>query len=521
MAIIFSDDINDQRKDDLSKRVDTLYDYIVYMKEQIEFWARNRTREISDVDKEIATANENIAENAEGISDNAEDISALDGRVASLEENTVTIDQNVTVTTTLVGQIEVDTGQVAQGMTTDGTYLYIATIDTSDGVSNPKIHQVDSITLEEPDSSPKTPSKKGHYNNLNYYGGYIYATGFNPQDVNDDYSQIYKYSYSSNTGSLITPKEWYWNFAIGEMTYDDVSPEPKYYVGHIASRNAFNVFTEVVIGSNRFYPFTMSPTEYYNGVEQGSAIYDNRFVCTVLTDPRSFNNTGIHGANEILVTNLTGETVKRISLKTEYYEELEDICFIGNKAYINAASGRVYTIEDVTKLFRGFYESRFPVVWKKPCWLYINENGTETYYTGTYGGSSGTLLKSFSLSPMTVTHHFHNASGLFALRGEFYPIKINPSTGTLAVSASFTDGSYSYDVNLRYTRSSSSTHYIYTLSSVKGGYRNANGVVTSFNATTGTDIQNVCNGVFYTGSSYVHSIIGNTTAQYNYNPEVF
>ena len=48
MSVIFPDDINDQRKDDLTKRVDTLYDYIAYMKEQLEFWARNRTREINE-----------------------------------------------------------------------------------------------------------------------------------------------------------------------------------------------------------------------------------------------------------------------------------------------------------------------------------------------------------------------------------------------------------------------------------------------------------------------------------------
>lgn len=89
MAIIFSDDINDQRGADLSKRVDTLYDYITYMKEQLEFWARNRTREISDADKKIATANENIAENADAIAD-------LEPRIQAYE-NDIELGNTITV----------------------------------------------------------------------------------------------------------------------------------------------------------------------------------------------------------------------------------------------------------------------------------------------------------------------------------------------------------------------------------------------------------------------------------------
>lgn len=58
MAIIFPDEINNQKDDDLRKRIDTLYDYVDYMKEMLEFWGKNRTSEISSADKGIAVLNE-------------------------------------------------------------------------------------------------------------------------------------------------------------------------------------------------------------------------------------------------------------------------------------------------------------------------------------------------------------------------------------------------------------------------------------------------------------------------------
>lgn len=85
MSIIFSEDINDNRGEDLNKRVDTIYDYIAYMKEQLEFWARNRTREISDADKKIAAANEDIGTNAE-------EIEAVNGNVSNLAERVTTLE---------------------------------------------------------------------------------------------------------------------------------------------------------------------------------------------------------------------------------------------------------------------------------------------------------------------------------------------------------------------------------------------------------------------------------------------
>ena len=60
MAIIFSDDINDQRGESVPKRVDTVYEYIRYMTEQLEFWARNRTREISETGAEIDAVSEAV-----------------------------------------------------------------------------------------------------------------------------------------------------------------------------------------------------------------------------------------------------------------------------------------------------------------------------------------------------------------------------------------------------------------------------------------------------------------------------
>ena len=79
MAIIFSEDINDNRGEDLSKRVDTIYDYIAYMKEQLEFWARNRTRELSDTNAKMNANTASIADLTSSVEDLDERVTELEG----------------------------------------------------------------------------------------------------------------------------------------------------------------------------------------------------------------------------------------------------------------------------------------------------------------------------------------------------------------------------------------------------------------------------------------------------------
>lgn len=80
MAVIIPDELNNKKDDDLYKRVDTLYEYLPYMKEMIEFWGRNRTSEISSANKGIAVLSEGVAENADAIAD-------LEPRVTACETN--------------------------------------------------------------------------------------------------------------------------------------------------------------------------------------------------------------------------------------------------------------------------------------------------------------------------------------------------------------------------------------------------------------------------------------------------
>lgn len=409
--------------------------------------------------------------------------------------------------------INLPAGQIAQGMTTDGTYIYMATIDSADGMSNPKMHR---IKISDNSITIKQPSKKGHYNNLNFHNGYIYCTGFNANDIAENYSQIYKYNWTNNTGNAITTDEWFWNFAIGEAASGF-----KYFVGHVGGKPAFNVYTQVLTGSNNFYPFTVCPIEYYNGIEQGCAIYQNRFICTVIADCESVG-THIDSNNEIRVTNLTGETVKRISLVVPNNEELQDICFVGNVAYINTGLGNIYMIPDFSIFFRGFYENNWPAIWKKPCFLYHGFNGSETFYTGSYGNETGRLVKSFRLSPLTVAAHFSDAAGYFVVRSNNAPFRVNPSTGTISVLFAITDNAYSYNFRLTYGRTWDDTdkQYVYTLNRVFGGYRNGTGQYTAFDASSEADIQAVCNQVFYRGDSYIHSVVADPTCIYNYNPTV-
>ena len=424
------------------------------------------------------------------------------------------------------GQVSIPSGKMAQGMTTDGTYLYMAAISTSDGVSNPTIFRHKISTNQAAGS--KNPSKKGHYNNLNYYSNYIYATGFNTQDVNDDYSQIYKYSYSNNTGTTYTTSTWYWNFAIGTTAYNT-----KYYIGLVASRHAYDIYTLFQGGPTGYLPFTRSPIEFGNGTEQGCCIWERpspsdssikyKYILTILTDPRSFGSE-IHGGQEILITSLTGRTVKRLVLDLPYYEELEDICVVGNTVYFNSSNGRIYKIDNLSPYVNYYWEDYKPIMFQKPCFLYINANGSEVNDTGTYGSSSGTLLREFGLSPMVEESLIKSgARGMFVFRGiSHVPFCINPSSnGNITIEFNCIDGAYTYDFRLFYQRSSQSTHWKYSLASIRGGYRNANGVLTTFDVTDftispGSSYKNLLDNVFYTGLSYVHYIISDPTVEYTF-----
>ena len=424
------------------------------------------------------------------------------------------------------GRVSIPSGKMAQGMTTDGTYLYMAAISTSDGVSNPTIfrHQISTNQA----AGSKNPSKKGHYNNLNYYSNYIYATGFNTQDVNDDYSQIYKYSYSNNTGTTYTTSTWYWNFAIGTTAYNT-----KYYIGLVASRHAYDIYTLFPGGPTGYLPFTRSPIEFGNGTEQGCCIWERpspsdssikyKYILTILTDPRSFGSE-IHGGQEILITSLTGRTVKRLVLDLPYYEELEDICVVGNTVYFNSSNGRIYKIDNLSPYVNYYWEDYKPIMFQKPCFLYINANGSEVNDNGTYGSSSGTLLREFGLSPMVEENLIKSgARGMFVFRGiSHIPFCVNPSSnGNITIEFNCIDGAYTYDFRLFYQRSSQSTHWKYSLASIRGGYRNANGVLTTFDVTDftispGSSYKNLLDNVFYTGLSYVHHIISDPTVEYTF-----
>ena len=146
-------------------------------------------------------------------------------------------DLAVRITPELFTTITVDSGSYCQGMTSDGTYLYIASVSSQDGVSNPKITQV--LISDGSTVTTKTPPKRGHYNMLDYYGRYIYATGFDTNDSNA-YDQVYKYDFSTNTGTAITTSQKYWNFMRGISQYDT-----GFYVGFIENEPAFALYNEV------------------------------------------------------------------------------------------------------------------------------------------------------------------------------------------------------------------------------------------------------------------------------------
>mgnify|MGYP006988834581 CR=1 FL=1 len=82
MAIL-PEDIKDKREMDLYQWVDTIYEYIKYMKEQLDFWGERRTAEISD----ITSTNASTAATLADVSDNLDTVAAAAVSIAEQLEN--------------------------------------------------------------------------------------------------------------------------------------------------------------------------------------------------------------------------------------------------------------------------------------------------------------------------------------------------------------------------------------------------------------------------------------------------
>ena len=325
----------------------------------------------------------------------------------------------------------------------------------------------------------------------------------------DSYDQIYIYNYGTNTGTAVTTDEAYWNFVKGITQYGT-----EFYVGYLLSMPTMVLWNEVEIGSGHFYPFTSAPIEWVNGVEQGCCLYDNKYVISIVSDRRTWSIG--HSNDEIRITTLTGQMVKRIMLEG-IVGELEDICVVGTQLYFSTIRGEIYTITNFTNLFRAYREAGRPNNWPNPCYLYINENDTETYYTS----GTGSVLKSFMLSTFAMRMHFGYAVGYLNVNSNLFPFRLNPSTADFSVNAIYGESGALYDLRFVYKRSSTNTHYVYTLSEIKGGYWDVNGWNT-INATSDAAIQTVVDNLYASGGKvYVNNITALSSVPYTYSPESF
>lgn len=427
-----------------------------------------------------------------------------------------TLDNEVKIKPDYVGTVQLASGRMAQGMTTDGSSLYMAVIDIADLLSNPVMYRLsptDASVLQT-----RSLPQNGHYNNLNYANGFIYATGVSNNP--DDYNYIYKYDWGTNTGVLIPigGDYQYWNFAIGREHFSNAN----FYVGSIGESNSFVLYSETEAGDGNYLPFTKCKTPYFNGVWQGCTLYnhlDHYFIITVLCDPRSFNPGSVESENELVVTTLTGDTVKRIVLDMTGYEteELEDCAVIGDTVFIITATGKLFKINNIYNIFRGFWEQITPRLWTESTFLYISNNGTETYDFETHSNKYK-LLKSFKLNPFTTSELFSNASGCFVIDGRMFPFILTPSNGNIEVSASWNIGNYTYTLNLIYRRSTTPTHFIYELdeNAIYCSFRDASGAITRVES-----LADFLQNFMFTGNAYVYMITSVPSAKYTFTPDKF
>ena len=461
-----------------------------------------------DIDAIEADITDNIKPNILTLNN---DISVVSDKVDDIP----ILDTEMMIEPEYIGDIGISTSKIAQGMTTDGVYLYIAAVDMSDGLSNPIMKRC--LPNDLLNGTIKNLPQDGHYNNLNYDSGYIYATGVS--NLYNDYSKIYKYYWPSNSGTLIPTStgQEYWNFAIGKLKYGQ-----KYYIGSLGGRNAFNLYSEVVPGSGKYYPFTKCKTPYFNGVWQGCTILNidnSQFIATVIANRRDFT-PAVDSHDEILITTLSGDIAKHICLNLGVYEneELEDCCQLGNDLYILTATGKMFRINNINNCLIGFYEQYIPTLFQESRFLYINENGSEDWYSTTHSGPTMKLLKSFSLNPFTQLEMFGNCIGMFVIDNRAFPIMCNPTAGDLRISVNWTDRVYSNELAFSYARGSSPTSYTYTLdeSSIKASFRNGDGIITRCD-----NIADLLQNFIYDSNAYVYFLTSSPSAKYTYTPDEF
>lgn len=408
-----------------------------------------------------------------------------------------------------LGSISHTSAQI-QGMTTDGTYLYLA--GTDGDTSHPIIYVVDPSDLSIV-TTHTLNSVYGHPNSLDYCNGYLYISGCMPTAVTTTYEYICKVSTSTWTQTLISlvgATRW-WSVALLKA-YNN-----KYVLaGHRDSTGVLDLYATVyqesgtVMGLNKFMPWRQIDISAFSCDPAGMCQY-GRFI--LIGDAHL---SGSLANNAIRIFTHDGDYKATLYIPSMEDNELEDCCVLGTDLYINDISGNIYKSNLGDVLDRNFDSGMCASNLNAGVqFIYMNENGSETYTD--IGSGDAKILSSFRCNPWFFpskhwitggTMVVHNVSGLCVLQAEY------KEDGRITFNGTTQAGSALVSYIFRYTRTVHTDEYQYDLSEayVTSHY---GGVETHY-----ADLDAAADAGYFDGYTYIRELIAEAAPHHSTSPIV-
>ena len=418
------------------------------------------------------------------------------------------INKEYTPAVTEIGTIPHNSEQI-QGMTTDGIKLFVCGDNGEEPIT---IYEVNPNTLA---TTPHTISGVyGHANSACYCDGYIYLTGCNTTGGATIYTKIAKINTRTWVGEFINinqgggwQTEW-WSVEIA-TAYNG----KHLILGHRADTALIDVFSSVYagvpsqLGLNKWLPWQTIDIGPFACDPAGMAQYGKYIL---IGDAHLGNQ---FAKNTIRVFTTDGGFKCNIYLPAMGNHELEDICVIGNTAYVNEIGGRIYSFP-----LNQILGINYDMVAFSPTggfgikYAYIADNGSETY---TDLGDNNSFCTSFRTNPF----YFPSSGRIIdtALVLPYGVIKgvLAESQGTIRYNGTIAFGNnaiVAYDFVYTPTSPTDNDEYLFVLTSAKA-VAYYDGEINHYNT-----LQDIANAGYIGGQAFVRSIVYDSAPKYTYYP---
>lgn len=381
------------------------------------------------------------------------------------------------------------TGHTCQGMTTDGTYLYIAHHSESSNIFIAKIRISDKSLVADVNTGTS-----GHYNSMDYAANKIYASAASG-GYTGDYTKLGVINTSDLSAvKIVNLPRAYWTIGVHDYTFEDGENVLDFICVYDSSSDA-HIYESAVKNGTTYCPVgKLKMPSGISPIDQGIHCAQNYFVKCYSA------RNGYPRPNSLLFSSWSGEPCTNLVLDLATSVEIEDVCISGNTCYIDTYTGEIYSFS-ISNYWFNEYQSdarlyRSPLFTGTP---YQYPNGSETWY-------NDHLIKHFTLAPCvqdstTATYicNWHvqagtteNASGIVpgasinvdTSNRSIHTSWIKPYTNQIAFvfasyKRSFANNRYSYDLSNIYMavldkRDNTWTYYTDIDSIISDGYINYN-----------------------------------------------